>query len=116
MSVFNESARIDWLYRTVLRLSYLFQVEFSLFSTRAFSKGNYLITLFKIGLLCFINKLSLTSNLYLLESRAKLLNLSKIMAQLHRNRWPDIADCLMILSHFPVRLEIPMCSAALALD
>ena len=38
MPVFKESARIDWLYKTVLRLSHLFQVEFSVFPTRAFSK------------------------------------------------------------------------------
>ena len=25
---------------------------------------------------------------------------SKFMAQLHCNRWPDIADCLMFLRHF----------------
>ena len=61
----------------------------------------------------FINKLSLRSKLNLLQSVAKMLKSSKFMAQLHCNRWSDIADCLTILRRFPVRSEIPMYSAAL---
>ena len=72
------------------------------------------MVLFKIGLSRFIKKLSLRSNLNLLQSVAKMLKLSKFMAQLHCNKWSDIADCLTFLRHFPVRLEIPMCSATLA--
>ena len=49
----------------------------------------------------------------LLQSVAKMLKSSKFMAQLHCNRWSDIADCLTILRRFPVRSEIPMYSAAL---
>ena len=35
------------------------------------------------------------------------------MEQLHSVRWSDTADCLTHLRRFPVKLEIPMCSAAL---
>ena len=35
------------------------------------------------------------------------------MGQLHSSRWSDTADCLTHLRSFPVKLEIPMCSAAL---
>ena len=48
---------------------------------------------FKIGLSRFINKLSLGSILNLLQSVAKILKSSKVMVQLHCNRWSDIADC-----------------------
>ena len=64
--------------------------------------------MFKIDLLCFLNKLSLISNLNLLESIAEMLKSSKFMAQLHCNRWSDIADCLTFFSRFPVRLGIHM--------
>ena len=64
-------------------------------------------TTFKIGFSHFINKVSLRSNLNLLQSVAKMLKSSKFMAQLHHNRWSDIADCLEFLRCFPVRLEIP---------
>ena len=35
------------------------------------------------------------------------------MEQLHSSRWSDTADYLPHLRRFPVKLEIPMCSAAL---
>ena len=35
-----------------------------------------------------------------------MLKSSKFMAQLHCNRWSDIADCLTFLSSFPVILAI----------
>ena len=38
------------------------------------------------------------------------------MEQLHSSRWSDTAACLTHLRCFPVKLEIPMCSAALAID
>ena len=59
------------------------------------SNGNNFIVLLKIGLSCFINKLSLRNNLNLLQSVVKMLNSTKFMVQLHCNRWSDIADCLM---------------------
>ena len=62
---------------------------------------------FKIGLSHFIKRLSLRSNLNLLDSAAKISKLSKFMVQLHSNRWSDIADWLMFFRHFLVRLEIP---------
>ena len=62
---------------------------------------------------CFIDKLSLRSNLNLLQSVAKMLKSSKFMVQLHCIRWSEIAYCFTFLRHFPVRLEIAMRSAAL---
>ena len=41
----------------------------------------------------------------LLQSVGKMLKSSKFIARLHCNRWSDIADCLMFLRHFPVRLR-----------
>ena len=80
--------------------------------SKSFS-GNYLIVMFKICLPRFINKISLRSLFDLLESVAKMLKPSKFMAQLHCNRWSDIADFLTFLRCFAVRLEIHMCSATL---
>ena len=88
----------------------ILEIKLSFYSKS--SNGNDFIVLFEIGLSRLINKLSLRSNLNLLQSVAKMLKSSKFMAQLHCNRWSDIADCLTFLRCFPVRLEIPMCSAA----
>ena len=71
------------------------------------------MVLFKVGISHFINKFPYRSNLNLLQPVAKMLKSSKFKAQLHSNRWSDIADCLTFLRRFPVRLEIPMCSATL---
>ena len=69
------------------------------------------MVLFKIGLSRFIKKLFLKSNLNLQQSVAKILKSSTFMAQLHCNRWSDVADCLTLLRcKFPVRLKIPICS------
>ena len=124
----HEGEHSNWLYKIMLWLSHLFQVELSLFSKTAFSKttysflykltfsktypssvstyneikestnsgGNNFIVLFKIGLSCFMNKFSFRSNLNLVESVTKMLKSSKFMAQLHCNRWSDIADGLML--------------------
>ena len=81
-------------------------LEMKLSSYSKSSNGNDFIV-FKIGFSRFINKLSLRSNLNLLKSVAKMLKSSKFMAQLHCNRWSDIADCLTFLRRFPVRLENP---------
>ena len=86
-------------------------LEIKLSSSSKFSNGNDFIVLFKIGFSRFINKLSLRSNLNLLQSVAKMVKSSKFMAQLHCNRWADITDCLTHFRRFTVRLE--MCSAAL---
>ena len=56
---------------------------------------------------------SLRSNLNLLDSAAKISKLLKFIVQLQCNRWSDIADYLTVLRRFPVKLEIPICSAAL---
>ena len=68
----------------------------------------YFIVLLKIGLSRFIKRLSLRSNLNLLDSAAKISKLSKFIVQLHCNRWSDIADCLTFFRRFLIRLEIPM--------
>ena len=41
----HEGEQSNWLHKTILQLSHLFQVELLLFSTRAFSKLNFLISL-----------------------------------------------------------------------
>ena len=46
--------------------------------------GNDFIVLLKIGLSRFINKLTLRRNLNLLQSVAKMLKLSKLMAKLSK--------------------------------
>ena len=76
------------------------------------SNGKNFTALFKIVLPCFIYKLSLRRNLNLLEYVAKLFKSSKFMAQLHGKIWSDVVDCSTFLRCFPVKLEIPMCSAA----
>ena len=83
----------------------------SIFKTNG--KDFIVLLLFKIGLSRFIKRLSLRSNLNLLDSAAKMSKLSKFIVQLHCIRWSDIADCLTFFRRFPVRLEIPKCSAAL---
>ena len=60
-----------------------------------------------------INKLSLIRSLNLFASKARISKWSKSIQQLHSSRWSDIADCLTLLRHFPVKLDIPICSAAL---
>ena len=50
--------------------------------------------------LCFINKLSLRSNVNLLESTAEISKASKFITQLHGNGWSDTADCLTFLGVF----------------
>ena len=48
----------------------------------------------------------------ILDSAAKISKSSKFIVQLHCNRRSDIADYLTFFRRFPVRLEIPMYSAA----
>ena len=43
----HEGEHSNWLYKTILQLSYLYQVELSLFSTKAFSKLNFPFSLTK---------------------------------------------------------------------
>ena len=42
------------------------------------------------------------------ESGAKIPKSSKVIGELHCNRWSDIANSLAFLIHFPVRFEVPM--------
>ena len=65
------------------------------------------------GVSRIINKLSLMSSLKLLVSEAKISKSSKLMEQSHCDRWSETADCLTFLTRFSVKLEIPICSAAL---
>ena len=45
----HEGEHSNWLYKTIIQLSHLYQVELSLFSTKAFSKLNFpfSLTIFK---------------------------------------------------------------------
>ena len=68
---------------------------------------------FKIGLSRFINRLSLMSSLKLLVSEAKTSKSSKLMTQSHCKGWSETADSFIFFTRFSVKLEIPVCSAAL---
>ena len=68
---------------------------------------------FKIGLSRLINRLSLMSSLKLLVSVAKTSKLSKLMTQSHCKRWSETVDSFIFFTRFSVKLEIPICSAAL---
>ena len=72
--------------------------------------GNDLMVRFKIGLPCFINRLSLMSSL---KCQAKTSKSSKLMMQSHCKRWSETADSFIFFTRFSVKLEIPICSAAL---
>ena len=58
-----------------------------------------------------INKLSLLKSLNLFVLEARISKWSKSIEQLYSRRCSDTADCLVHLRHFPVKLEIPMCSS-----
>ena len=60
-----------------------------------------------------VNKLSLLRSMNLFALQARISKWSKSIEQLHSSRWSDTAYCLTHLRRFPVKLEIPMCSAAL---
>ena len=67
-------------------------------------KGNNLTVQFKTGLLCLIsNKHNKpVRSLKLLVSEAKISKWSKLIVQLHYNRWSENADPFTILSHFHI--------------
>ena len=71
------------------------------------------MVLFNWGWSCLINKLSLIRSLNLFASEARISKWSKSIEQLHSSRGSDTAYCLTHLRCFPVKLDIPMCSAAL---
>ena len=74
---------------------------------------NDLMVLFNWGWSRLINKLTLIKTLNLLASEARISKWSKSIEQLHSRRWSDTADCLTLLRRFPVKLDIPVCSAAI---
>ena len=65
---------------------------------------------FKIGLSCFIDRLSLIK---LLVSEAKTSKSPKLMTQSHCKWWSETADSFIFFTRFSVKLEIPICSAAM---
>ena len=71
------------------------------------------MVLFNWGWSRLTNKLSLIRSPNLFAPEARISKGSKSIGQLHSSRWSDTADCLTHLRRFPVKLEIPMCSAAL---
>ena len=75
--------------------------------------GNDLMVLFNWSWSRLINKLPLIKTLNLLASEARISKWSKSIEQLHSRRWSDTADCLTLLRRFPVKLDIPVCSAAI---
>ena len=77
------------------------------------NNGNDLMILFNWDWSRLINKLYLIRSLNLLVSEASISKWSKSIEQLHSSRWSGTADCLTLLRCFPVKLDIPICSAAL---
>ena len=77
------------------------------------SQSDNFTVLFNWGWSCLINKISLIRSLNLFASEARISKWSKFIKQLHSSRWSNTADCLRLLRRFPVKLEIPMCSAVL---
>ena len=75
--------------------------------------GNDLMVSFNWSWSRLINKLSLIRNLNLFVSEGRISKWSKSIEQLYSSRWSDTADCLTLLRRFPVKLNIPLCSAAL---
>ena len=73
--------------------------------------GNDMTAIFNWGWSRLINKLSLQKSLNLFVLEARISEWSKSIEQLYSRRWSDTADCLTHLRHFPVKLEIPMCSS-----
>ena len=71
------------------------------------------MVLFNWGWSRLINKLSLIRRLNLFALEARISKWSKSIEQLHSSSWSATADCLTHLRRFPVKLEIPMCFAAL---
>ena len=72
-----------------------------------------LAILFKTGFSNFIKKLSLKSNLNLLELDAKVSKSSKVIGGLHRNRWSHTSNFLVFLKLFPIRFEFRLFSDVL---
>ena len=75
--------------------------------------GNDLMVLFNWGWPRLIYKLYLVRSLNLFASEARISKWSKYIKQLNSSKSCDTVDLLTILRQFPVKLEIPMCSAAL---
>ena len=71
------------------------------------------MVLFTWGWSRLIHKRSLIRSLNLFVPETRISKWSKSIKQLHSSRWSGTADCLTHLRRFPVKLEIPMCSAAL---
>ena len=69
--------------------------------------------MFKTGLSHLISKLSFTNRLNLLKTVGKTSKWSKLVVQLHCNKWSKTAESFIFFNRLPVRLEKPMCSVAL---
>ena len=60
---------------------------------------------FKVGLSCFISRLSLMSSLELLVSEVKTSKSSKLMTQSHCKRWSETAGSFIFFTRFSVLLD-----------
>ena len=80
------------------------------FSVKTF-KRKWRAVYFNWGWSLLNNKRPLLRSLNLFELEARISKWSKSFEQLYSSRWSDTADCLTHSIHFPVKLEIPMCSS-----
>ena len=87
------------------------EIYLEIFKSNSFN-WNDLMVLFNWGWSRLINKLPLIS-LNLFASESRIPKWSKSIEQFHPSRSSDTADCLTLLRHFPVKLDIHIRSAAL---
>ena len=89
----------------------LVEIYLEIFQSNSFNRNDLIV--FKWDLSCCINKLSAIRSLNLFAWEVRISKWSKSIEQLHSSRWSDITDCLTLLRLFPVKLHMPICSAAL---
>ena len=107
-----HSITIHYFITTCLCLVEIYQY---IFQSNSFN-GNDLMVLFNYGWSRLTSNLSLMKSLNLFASEARIskwLSIEKSIEQLHSSSLSDIADCLTLLRRFPIKLDIPICSAAL---
>ena len=88
------------------------EIYLEIFKSNSFN-WNDLMVLFNWGWSRLINKLPLIRSLNLFASESRIPKWSKSIEQFHPSRSSNTADCLTLLRHFPVKLDIHIRSAAL---
>ena len=108
-TILLHSTTIHCFITTCLCLVEIYQY---IFQSNSFN-GNDLMVLFNYGWSRLTSNLSLMRSLNLLASEDRISKWLRSIEQLHSSSLSDIADCLTLLRRFPIKLDIPICSAAL---